>query len=121
MLEVILGNPGRDRREGARERGRNMHSVQKLSFSLLFFSLSPPSQAAENASCSPVKKITWLNTDANPLLVFSGGLPSDDSDDHNTVTVIQGTDHIALDFTSPVVDYFTIVGGCIYRVVPVPE
>ena len=64
------------------------------------------------SSCAPISKISWLNTDANPLILFSGGLPMDDVDDHHTVTVVYGTDHIALDFTSPVVDYITVVGGC---------
>ena len=62
--------------------------------------------------CAPISKISWLNTDANPLILFSGGLPADDDDDHHTVTVVYGTDHIALDFTSPVVDYITVIGGC---------
>jgi lethal(2) giant larvae protein len=60
-------------------------------------------------SCSKISKISWLNTDANPLLIFTGGLPADDEDEHHTVTVIQGADHIALDFTSPVVDYVTVI------------
>ena len=52
----------------------------------------------------------WLNTDANPLIIFSGGLPADQIDEHHTVTVIQGADHVALDFTSPVVDFVAISG-----------
>lgn len=52
----------------------------------------------------------WLNTDSNPLIVFAGGVPVDQSDDHHTVTVIQGADHVALDFTSPVVDFVAITG-----------
>ena len=55
-------------------------------------------------------KVKWLNTDANPLIIFSGGLPHDQSDEHHTVTVIQGADHVALDFTSPVVDFLAIAG-----------
>ena len=52
----------------------------------------------------------WLNSDANPLIIFSGGLAMDQTDEHNTVTIIQGADHIALDFTSPVVDFTTVSG-----------
>ena len=84
--------------------------------------LSPPSPhhhvctGPSGNTCGPVTKISWLNTDANPLTLFSGGLPLDDNEDHNTVTVIQGTDHIALDFTSSVIDYVTVLGKtvCVY-------
>ena len=43
-----------------------------------------------------------------------GGLPYEDTDDHNTVTVLQGNEHVALDFTSEVVDYVTITGRHCY-------
>ena len=62
--------------------------------------------------CAAVNKIKWLNTDSNPLIIFSGGLPSDQVDEHHTVTVIQGADHVVLDFTSPVVDFVTVSGKC---------
>lgn len=52
----------------------------------------------------------WLNTDANPLIVFTGGLPMDQAEEHHTVTIIQGADHVALDFTSPVIEFITISG-----------
>ena len=55
-----------------------------------------------------ITKVKWLNTDQNPLLVFAGGIPADQEDEHHTVTVIQGADHIALDFTSPVIDFITV-------------
>lgn len=61
-------------------------------------------------NCAAVTKVKWMNTDANPLIVFAGGLPLDQADEHNTVTVIQGADHIALDFTSPVVDFVAVAG-----------
>lgn len=61
-------------------------------------------------NCSAIKKVNWLNTDANPLILFSGGLPLDQADEHNTVTVIQGADHVALDFSSPVVDFLAVTG-----------
>lgn len=61
-------------------------------------------------NCSAVTKVRWLNTDANPLIIFSGGLPKDQADEHHTVTVIQGADHVALDFTSPVVDFVATTG-----------
>ena len=61
-------------------------------------------------TCAPIKKISWLNTESKPVIIFSGGLPYEDTDDHNTVTVLQGTEHVALDFTSEVVDYMTVLG-----------
>lgn len=63
----------------------------------------------------PVAKIKWLNTDSNPLLVFSGGIPHDQEDEHHTVTVVQGADHIALDFTSQVIDFVTITDPSTHR------
>lgn len=65
---------------------------------------------AGSNNCVAVTKVKWLNTDANPLIIFAGGLPLDQADEHNTVTVIQGADHIALDFTSPVVDFVATSG-----------
>ena len=53
-----------------------------------------------------------MNSDSNPLIIFSGGLPSQDADDHNTVTVIQGADHVALDFSSSIVDFVAVTGKC---------
>lgn len=61
-------------------------------------------------SCNAIAKVKWLNTDANPLIIFSGGLPIDHEDEHHTVTIIQGADHVALDFTSPVIDFVAIIG-----------
>ena len=34
-----------------------------------------------------------------------------DADDHNTVTVIQGTEHVALDFSNKVLDFATVLGN----------
>ena len=64
-------------------------------------------------NCGAVCKVRWLNTDSNPLIIFAGGLPLDQADEHNTVTVIQGADHVALDFTSAVVDFVAVTGQCI--------
>ena len=63
----------------------------------------------------PITKIKWLNTDQNPMLVFAGGIPSEQEDEHHTVTVIQGADHIALDFTSNVIDFITITDPSTHR------
>lgn len=42
------------------------------------------------------------------LMVFSGGMPRASHGDHHTVTVMHGTKHVVYDFTSKVVDFFTI-------------
>ena len=63
--------------------------------------------------CEPIEHIKWLNSTSNPLDIFSGGVPSEDKDDHNIVTVIQGTEHVALDFSSKVIDFVTINGTVI--------
>lgn len=42
------------------------------------------------------------------LVVFSGGMPRASHGDHHTVTVMHGTKHVVYDFTSKVVDFFTI-------------
>jgi len=57
-----------------------------------------------------VTKIRWLNTDAHPLIICAGGLPVEQDEEHHTVTVVQGADHTALDFSSPVVDFVPIIG-----------
>ena len=67
--------------------------------------------------CASVTKVQWLNTDSNPLIIFSGGLPNDQTEEHHTVTVIQGADHVVLDFTSAVVDFTTLSGN--YKVLVV--
>ena len=61
-------------------------------------------------ACTPIKQISWLNSDSNPVLIFSGGLPEEDTDDHNSVTVLQGTEHVALDFTSDIIAFVPISG-----------
>lgn len=42
------------------------------------------------------------------MMVFSGGMPRASYGDHHTVTVMHGTRHVVFDFTSKVVDFFTI-------------
>ena len=73
--------------------------------------LPPPTHThTGDSGCMRINKIRWLNTDANPLLMFTGGLPEDQEDEHNALTVIQGADHIALDFTSAIVDFIPVIG-----------
>jgi lethal(2) giant larvae protein len=42
---------------------------------------------------------------SNPLVVFSGGMPRAEYGDKHTVTVMQGASHVALDFSSRVIDF----------------
>jgi len=44
------------------------------------------------------------------MYIYCGGLPQDHSGDHHAITIMHGVQHVALDFSSPVVDIFTING-----------
>uniref|UniRef100_A0A7N8X0R5 LLGL scribble cell polarity complex component 2 n=1 Tax=Mastacembelus armatus TaxID=205130 RepID=A0A7N8X0R5_9TELE len=46
-----------------------------------------------------------------PFLVFSGGMPRASYGDRHCITVIHGKTHVALDFTSRIIDFFVIRGG----------
>ena len=48
------------------------------------------------------------------MLIFCGGLPQEHSGDHHAITIMHGVQHVALDFSSPVVDIFAINGELIY-------
>ena len=84
-------------------------SVHFLSSPIIFIFSSCSSTTVGDAS-EPVTKVLWLNTDSNPLIVFSGGLPSEEASEHHTVTVLQGTEHVALDFSSSVLDFVAVTG-----------
>ena len=47
------------------------------------------------------------------MLIFCGGLPQEHSGDHHAITIMHGVQHVALDFSSPVVDIFAINGELI--------
>jgi len=87
------------------------HSDSSIYYWAITNSSSPhegPTHYYGDTGCLSVTKIKWLNTDANPLLIFSGGLPEDQEDEHHALTIIQGADHVALDFTSPIIDFIPI-------------
>lgn len=46
-----------------------------------------------------------------PFLLFSGGMPRASYGDRHCITVIHSKIHVALDFTSRIIDFFTIRGG----------
>lgn len=60
--------------------------------------------------CKAIHKLQWKTTKSggHTLMVFSGGMPRASHGDHHTVTVMHGTKHVVYDFTSKVVDFFTI-------------
>jgi lethal(2) giant larvae protein len=41
-------------------------------------------------------------------IVFAGGMPRANYSDRNTITVQRGKRHVVLDFTSKVIDFFTV-------------
>lgn len=49
-----------------------------------------------------------VNSGGHTMMVFSGGMPRASYGDHHTVTAMHGTRHVVFDFTSKVVDFFTI-------------
>ncbi|XP_061413551.1 lethal(2) giant larvae protein homolog 1-like isoform X3 [Lethenteron reissneri] len=58
--------------------------------------------------CKAINKIQWLLTRGDPYIVLSGGMPRASYGDRHSVTVIHGTRHVAFDFTSRVIDFFTV-------------
>ncbi|XP_044734719.1 lethal(2) giant larvae protein homolog 1 isoform X2 [Chrysoperla carnea] len=58
--------------------------------------------------CKAINKIEVKTLRGNSLLVFSGGTPRASCSDKYTVSVINGDKHVVFDFTSKVIDFFTI-------------
>lgn len=46
-----------------------------------------------------------------PFLLFSGGMPRASYGDRHCITVIHNKAHVALDFTSRIIDFFVIRDG----------
>ncbi|XP_029954438.1 lethal(2) giant larvae protein homolog 2-like isoform X2 [Salarias fasciatus] len=62
--------------------------------------------------CKAISKIVQLPTaDGPPFLLFSGGMPRASYGDRHCITVIHGKTHVALDFTSRIIDFFVIRDG----------
>uniref|UniRef100_A0A8C5EBM9 Lethal giant larvae homologue 2 domain-containing protein n=1 Tax=Gouania willdenowi TaxID=441366 RepID=A0A8C5EBM9_GOUWI len=58
--------------------------------------------------CKAINKILWRTTQSgSPLLLYSGGMPRATYGDRHCLTIQQDKDHITLDFTSRVIDFFT--------------
>ncbi|XP_057681756.1 LLGL scribble cell polarity complex component 2 isoform X2 [Corythoichthys intestinalis] len=59
--------------------------------------------------CKAISKIVQLHTkEGTPFLLFSGGMPRASFGDRHCITVIHNKTHIALDFTSRIIDFFVI-------------
>uniref|UniRef100_A0A8C1M1S9 LLGL scribble cell polarity complex component 1 n=1 Tax=Cyprinus carpio TaxID=7962 RepID=A0A8C1M1S9_CYPCA len=59
--------------------------------------------------CKAVNKILWRTTQSGaPLVLFSGGMPRASYGDRHCLTILQDSSHVTLDFTSRVIDFFTI-------------
>ncbi|KAM9425929.1 LLGL scribble cell polarity complex component 2 isoform 2-T3 [Pholidichthys leucotaenia] len=62
--------------------------------------------------CKAISKIVQLPTkEGPPFLLFSGGMPRASYGDRHCITVIHNKTHVALDFTSRIIDFFVIRDG----------
>uniref|UniRef100_A0A7N6BJ45 Lethal giant larvae homologue 2 domain-containing protein n=1 Tax=Anabas testudineus TaxID=64144 RepID=A0A7N6BJ45_ANATE len=59
--------------------------------------------------CKAINKILWRTTQTgSPVLLYSGGMPRASYGDRHCLTIQQDKDHVTLDFTSRVIDFFTV-------------
>ncbi|XP_040212347.1 lethal(2) giant larvae protein homolog 1 isoform X3 [Rana temporaria] len=59
--------------------------------------------------CKAVNKIQYLSSSSgNHFIIFSGGMPRASYGDRHCVTIMQGKNLVTLDFTSRVIDFFTV-------------
>uniref|UniRef100_A0A8D0L675 LLGL scribble cell polarity complex component 2 n=1 Tax=Sphenodon punctatus TaxID=8508 RepID=A0A8D0L675_SPHPU len=59
--------------------------------------------------CKAVSKIYWQTTkNGLPYIIFQGGMPRASFGDRHSITVVHGSQQIAFDFTSRVIDFFVI-------------
>ncbi|XP_066520875.1 LLGL scribble cell polarity complex component 2 isoform X2 [Hoplias malabaricus] len=62
--------------------------------------------------CKAITKILQISTrQGPPFLIFSGGMPRASYGDRHCISVIHSKTHIALDFTSRIIDFFVIRDG----------
>lgn len=58
--------------------------------------------------CKAISKLLMrTSTDGDDFIIYAGGMPRSSYSDKYTVTVQQGEKHVAFDFTSRVIDFFT--------------
>ncbi|XP_033127538.1 LLGL scribble cell polarity complex component 2-like isoform X3 [Anneissia japonica] len=58
--------------------------------------------------CKSIGNIMHLTTKSDPFLIFSGGMPRASYGDRHCVTVMQGKKNVVFDFTSRIIDFFTM-------------
>ncbi|GFG32827.1 hypothetical protein Cfor_06328 [Coptotermes formosanus] len=58
--------------------------------------------------CKAVTKLLWRHAKKNDYIVFAGGMPRASYSDRHTITVQHGKRHVVFDFTSKVIDFFTV-------------
>ncbi|XP_061455141.1 lethal(2) giant larvae protein homolog 1 isoform X2 [Rhineura floridana] len=59
--------------------------------------------------CKAINKIVWLTCESGDhYIIFSGGMPRASYGDRHCVTILQGQTLVTLDFTSRVIDFFTV-------------
>ncbi|XP_046663289.1 lethal(2) giant larvae protein isoform X3 [Homalodisca vitripennis] len=58
--------------------------------------------------CKAITKLVWAQSQGEELLLYAGGMPRASFSDRHTITAQQGKKHVVFDFTSRVIDFFTI-------------
>ncbi|KAM8798550.1 lethal(2) giant larvae protein homolog 1 [Eudromia elegans] len=59
--------------------------------------------------CKAINKILWRTSESgHPFIIFNGGMPRASYGDRHCVSVLQGQNLATLDFTSRVIDFFTV-------------
>ncbi|XP_059572676.1 lethal(2) giant larvae protein homolog 1 isoform X3 [Alligator mississippiensis] len=58
--------------------------------------------------CKAINKILWRTCESGHFIIFSGGMPRASYGDRHCVSVLQGQTLVTLDFTSRVIDFFTV-------------
>ncbi|GLG99587.1 Uncharacterized protein GBIM_06018 [Gryllus bimaculatus] len=58
--------------------------------------------------CKAVTKFLWRQSKGDDYILFAGGMPRASYSDRHAITVQQGKKHVVFDFTSKIVDFFTI-------------
>ncbi|KAJ7305987.1 hypothetical protein JRQ81_010353 [Phrynocephalus forsythii] len=59
--------------------------------------------------CKAINKIVWQTCESGShYIIFSGGMPRASYGDRHCVTILQGQTLVTLDFTSRVIDFFTV-------------
>ncbi|PNF23205.1 Protein lethal(2) giant larvae [Cryptotermes secundus] len=58
--------------------------------------------------CKAVTKLLWRHAKKDDYMVFAGGMPRASYSDRHTITVQHGKRHVVFDFTSKVIDFFTV-------------